>query len=253
MSNKFVTEKDFGSSRYFSTRPVKYNLESSGRKSIEDVEFNLTLQDFPSSSSDGLNPIEAKIQIRIIFESIQPGDYAILYGGNLTLLIDGLKTIDLSGAADSNIRAHDREMERYKKYIDELTADTAPYIKRESLEYDIDRTILETLCTASSIKVHLTGAYHNAEWSFDGNELIFMAKALWNNAIDKTIYADDLKRAVQKKTGKKVGCLLQIISFLIGFSIAFPIEEINASTVTGLALMIAPLLIGKWAKLRKRQ
>lgn len=161
-----------------------------------------------------------------------PGDWAFLREGELSMIINSGKAIHLEAhESDSDVT--------HNAYINSMATE-------ELCFYIIDKEILKKICDAKSIKLKLSGG--KGSWVIDGIELKTLAQQFYNGFYDETMYVEELAHhqdvEKQKSSIHRTGCIIEIVSVALAILLLDSVD-IEKSEVPGLlrALFISLLLV----------
>lgn len=233
-AESYQLEYKLNARRFKLTEIVKFNFrhvscEPDLDALVIDVHFRSTEANTNGYSSEGtLDTLKRLAQT-------YPGEWAFLRDGQLIIQINGVENITLE--------PHDSGSDVTTQNITNASA------CEELVFYEINKDILEKICKASIVRMQLSGGA--ATWTLDGTDMVFMAKAFWNGFYDENMYADELEHAAnvadQQAQIKKKGCLIEIISAVIGLILAGSLSDVNDDLAGGLGALFLfgiPILVG---------
>lgn len=220
MSNSYVTVYHDSFKNKTTTKSYTLNYKLNPRRSTMTETADINLRHVSSEPDlDALlidvhfKSVDANPHVKLDdLESVirnaprtYPGEWALLRNGQLIIQINNTENIGLD-AIDSGSDVTTQDITRASAC-------------EEQVFYRIDKTILDKICTARTVRMQLSGS--KASWELDGSDFIFMAKTFWNGFYDEKMYAEEITHveSVSQKQDqiKKKGCLLEILSVVIGF------------------------------------
>lgn len=255
MANQYVTIKKDSFQNITTAESTQIRYELPGRKLTltETATFNFRhvsaepsidalLIDVHFTSSE-LNKLGIKSgSIKSALASYA-GEWAFLREGKLIIQLNGNENITLSPReSDSDVT---------KNGITDASA------CEELCYYEIDKTILEKICEARSLRMQLSGG--RAKWTIEGEDLIFLAKAFYNGVYDQNKYANEIDHATdvqaQRDAIKKKGCAIELISFAIYIILFFALDLENNDNglLTAIALIFALVIPITVAIIRRKK
>lgn len=160
-----------------------------------------------------------------------PGDWAFLREGELSMIINGGKAIHLEAhESDSDVT--------HNAYINSMATE-------ELCFYIIDKEILKKMCDAKSIKLKLSGG--KGSWVIDGIELKTLAQQFYNGFYDETMYVAELEHhqdVEQKKNSiYKTGCVIEVISVVLAVWLVNAVDLDRSEYSGPLSVLFILLLI----------
>ena len=249
MSNSYVTVYHDSFKNKTTTKSYTLNYKLNPRRSTMTETADINLRHVSCEPDlDALlidvhfKSVDANPQVKLDdLESVirnaprtYPGEWALLRNGQLIIQINNTENIGLD-AIDSGSDVTTQDITRASAC-------------EEQVFYRIDKTILDKICTARTVRMQLSGS--KASWELDGSDFIFMAKTFWNGFYDEKMYAEEITHveSVSQKQDqiKKKGCLLEILSVVIGFILVSLTESADNDflyIVIPLIFIIIPVII----------
>lgn len=238
MANNYVSVKhdSFKNKTTTQTYELEYNLAARRFKLTETAKFDIRHvscePDIDALVIDvHFKSVEANTSATSLKSAVRtyPGEWAFLRNGQLIIQINGLENIALD--------PYDCGSDVTTQNITDASA------CEELVYYEINREILEKICSANTLRMQLSGSA--GSWTIEGGDMIFLAKAFYNGFYDETKYADELEHAQNVANAqsqiKKKGCLLEVISFIAGFILSVSLDDENIGI---LFMFIIPIAIG---------
>ena len=173
------------------------------------------------------------------------------YAGEWAFLREGKLIIQLNGNENISLIPHESDSDVTRNGLTDASA------CEELCYYEIDKTILEKICEAKTLKMQLSGG--RAKWTIEGNDLIFLAKAFYNGFYDKNRYADEIKHAddvqAQRDAIKKKGCAIELISVFIYVILffAFDLEHNDDGALVAISMIFALVIPITVAIIRRKK
>ena len=238
MTNNYVTVSKDTFKNVTTSESYKLNFNLSPRKLTltENADFNFRhvltpdvealLIDVHFMSSE-LNKLAIKRGSLSGALASYPGEWALLRNGELILQINGNENIPL--------KAHSSDSEVTTNGLTNASA------CEELVWYEIDKSILEKICKASSVMMQLSGS--RGSWTLDGNDIIFMAKAFWNGVYDPKMYVDDIQHSdsvnEKREKIKRKGCLIEIAIAVVYLILFYALDfEDNDSDIVKIVILV---------------
>ena len=178
------------------TATFKFRQVKSPQYSFLLIDVHFTSKEAAKVYSTGLEGLKEAA-------ATNPGDWAFLREGKLSIKINDTDTIHLPAhESDSDVTR--------QSFTDAMACEEMCY-------YEIDKKILEKICEAKTIKMRLTGG--RAQWELEGSDFRTLAQAFYNGCFDNTKYTGEVQHATdvetKKKTIKRTGCAIEIIAVFL--------------------------------------
>ena len=253
MANKYVTVTNDSFKKITTTESYKLEYKLNPRKitltetaafllrhiSTPSVEGLLIVVNFKSEELNKLGLKSGSLKETL---ASYPGEWAFLRDGELIIQIDGEENIPLT--------PHELDSDVTRNGLTDASA------CEEYIYYEIDKTILEKICTAHSVMMQLSGS--RASWTIDGHDFIFMAKTFWNGFYDGKKYSEEIQHSVdvenKREEIKRKGCMIEVGIFIIYLIMFFALDlENNDSAFANIVIFILLAAFIAVAVLRRKK